>query len=249
MAGYDDPRYLQQVIDDLKKRLDYLERSTLPLAVHQRGPIPGWLYAGQIGPGAGTKSAMHLHLDGNQPGIAPRATVTDANGTVRVEYGNLAANGVSPAQFGFRANDANSNPIFDSLGLISVMTVLAQQTSGVITQSITGPVTAATVNSSSVTFSIPRTLKVMTFYSCIFGNAGGTAFSYANARMDGSDAGNNNHHFMVSGSGTSTYTMGFHVRIDSLGAGSHTADITADVDSGVNANYYKTGLYVFQLGS
>lgn len=177
-------------------------------------------------------------------------TVRDGNGVVRLELGNIPVNGVSPAQIGFRVNDASGNPIVDGLGVIGPMTSLAQQSSGVLNQQIAGPVTASAINSSSVTFSLPRALRVLTMYSAIFSMVtGGTGFVYVNARMDSSDSGANNHHFMLAGGGSASSVMGFNVRVDSLSAGAHTADITCDVDASTTIQVYKTGLYVFQLGS
>src|SRR5262249_38763671 len=89
MAGYDDPRFLQQVIEKLQKDVEQLKKSTIPVLAQQRGPTPGWINAGQFGPGPGMKSSMHMHNDGNQAGVAPRLSVTDASGVVRVELGNL----------------------------------------------------------------------------------------------------------------------------------------------------------------
>jgi hypothetical protein len=122
MPGYDDPRYLQQVITKLQADVKKLQRDTLPLLSYQRGPTPGWLAAGQVGPGTSMKAAMHLNMDGNQVGVAPRQTVTDANGIVRFEIGNLAANGVSPAHYGWRVNDASGNPVADTFGPIAQKT-------------------------------------------------------------------------------------------------------------------------------
>lgn len=54
----------------------------------------------------------------------------DPNAITRAEMGNLAANGISPAQWGFRANDSRGIPIFDSEGLIAVMQQLGQVQGG-----------------------------------------------------------------------------------------------------------------------
>ena len=50
--------------------------------------------------------------------------IFDPSGVVRVEMGNLAANGVSPAQWGMRANTAAGVAIWDSLGVIQHPTSL-----------------------------------------------------------------------------------------------------------------------------
>ena len=118
-----DPRLIAQRVADLERRLKKLEGSALQLAVNQKGPLPGYVRAVQIND-VGQKSSMWMNLVGVTPGVAPYQAVTDASGTIRVEFGNLAANGISPAQEGLRANDSSGNPIFDSLGLIGVMKLL-----------------------------------------------------------------------------------------------------------------------------
>src|SRR5262249_21391806 len=151
MAGYDDPRFLQQVIEKLQKDVEHLKKSTIPVIAQQRGPTPGWINAGQFGPGPSMKSAMHMHNDGNQVGVAPRQTVTDASGVVRVELGNLAANGVSPAQYGFRANDATGSPLFDSLGVVGIPKLLGSKSS-TTSPAIVGPAPTTSLTCSIVTF-------------------------------------------------------------------------------------------------
>src|SRR2546421_8773842 len=110
--GYEDPGFLKSKIEKLEKDLKELRSRAVPFLAHQKGPTPGWINAAQVGPGTSQKSAMHLNLDGNQVGSAPRLSVADAAGTVRVELGNLAAQGNSPAQFGIRAADASGAVLF-----------------------------------------------------------------------------------------------------------------------------------------
>lgn len=160
MPGYDDPRYLQQVITQLQQKVKKLEKDTLPLLAYQRGPTPGWLAAGQVGPGPSMKSALHLHNDGNQVGVAPRLSITDANGVVRWEEGNLAANGVSPAQYGARANKADGTPLFDSLGLIATVGLLGSSLN-FSQQSVTGNGSFQVVSGSSVSFTLTRATNIL----------------------------------------------------------------------------------------
>jgi hypothetical protein len=161
MPSYDDPRFLQLVIEKLQKDVADLKKATLPVLAHQRGPTPGWLNAGQLGPGPITKSAMHLHLDGNQAGVAPRQTVTDAAGTVRYEAGNLAANGISAAHYGWRVNDANGVPIADAIGLSQVMKQLGRGDIPGGPAPSFSTTTPTVISGMSITFSLVRAARVL----------------------------------------------------------------------------------------
>lgn len=173
MPGLDDPRVLQQTITDLQTRVKTLETQTLALAANQKGPIPGFMRAVQIND-PGFKSSMWMNLVGNQPGQSPYQAVTDTNGTIRVELGNLAANGNSPAQFGLRANNASGTPIFDSLGLIGVFKSL-----GVVSGSL---------NTSSTTYAdVTSTLTItLTRPTWIYTNFSGTASYNPTGAQNGS---------------------------------------------------------------
>jgi hypothetical protein len=117
--------------------------------------------------------------------------VVDANGTTRVEMGNLAANGVSPAQLGIRANDAAGAALFDSLGTFSVMKQIATLGSSAWTKSTlagaAGPPTGISglggeVNISTVNFTLSRTLSVKIEFVCSAGsylNVGGVSTNIA----------------------------------------------------------------------
>lgn len=157
MPGFDDPRYLQQVITDLQQRIKKLEGASLPFLANQRGALPGTMRGVQIGD-PGLKSAMWLNLIGQLAGQAPYQAVTDAAGVVRAEIGNLAARGISPAQYGFRANDSGGNPIFDSLGVIGAATLLGSEDLGHVTQggSGTGFGTIQSMTGTGVNFTLSR---------------------------------------------------------------------------------------------
>jgi hypothetical protein len=112
-------------LEDLQRRVEELERKAqktdgaLQLAPHQQGPRPGWFRAARI---EGTQ--MILDFSASQAGTSPLITVTDTAGIRRVEMGFLAANGISPQQYGLRANDSSGAPIFDSLGIIQALKIL-----------------------------------------------------------------------------------------------------------------------------
>src|SRR5262249_19598208 len=84
----------------------------------------------------------------------------DPNGVPRAEMGNLPANGISPAQWGFRASNAAGTPIFDSLGLIATMTLLGSSLN-FSQQSVTGNGSWQTVSGSTVSFTLSRAGNVL----------------------------------------------------------------------------------------
>lgn len=169
----------------------------------------------------------------------------------RVKAGNLPAytdpNGVaSPAEFGIRALDANGNIIFDPVGLAQVMNLIASAYA-LGGSTVTGPATEVAVGNLA-NFTLARQQHVLTFYAFVTGVTSTGAYVYANAQVDGADggAGAANHHFGVYNSGG--YLNAFFLRLDLLGAGSHTAGITVDVDSGATAAPFHVGVFCFGVG-
>jgi len=137
---------------------------------------------------------------------------------------NLNANGNSPAQFGFRANDANHVPIFDSLGLIAVMSSLGSATA---TNQTVSAATPTLITGTAVTFSLTRQSSVIIFY---IANCSESSTGAANAQIlsfiDGVDqtSGGNPGFGLawaptVAGAQTSS---AWYSKV--LAAGSHTAD-------------------------
>ena len=117
---------------------------------------------------------MWANYQNTGPGSGPYSAVTDPNNVVRAEWGNLAAVGNSPAQYGFRANDSSGVPLFDSLGLIKALTVLNSSSSQSWTSStlngaggsagISG--VGGEVSLTNFTFSVPRTVSVLLIGTC-----------------------------------------------------------------------------------
>ena len=223
MAGFDDPRYLQQVITDLQQKVKKLEAASIPFLAHQRGAIPGAMRAVQVGD-PNQKSAMWVNLMGNLPGQAPYQAITDAAGVVRAELGNLAANGISPAQFGFRANNAAGTPIFDSLGLIAVMSELGHKNSATpSTYTTTTPtLVQAGGTTASITFTLARQARVLALYSILGFSA--TLVGLVDTFVDGvnkSSAG-----WPDVGFGANTpLTTGVSYYSEALAVGSHTIEL------------------------
>lgn len=90
-------------------------------------------------------------------------SVADPGGIVRAEMGNLGAIGISPAQWGFRANDASGNPIFDSQGLIKVATLLGAESLGHVTQfgSGTGWAVIQSMTGTGINFTLLRAANLL----------------------------------------------------------------------------------------
>lgn len=164
MIDVTNPQRLQRRLELIERRLAQIERTSgngLSVSANQQGPLPGWLTAGQFGPGVLSKSALHIKNDGGaQAGSSPRMSITDPNGVVRAEAGFLAANGNSPQQWGFRASDAGNVPIFDSLGLINVMSRLANDQTTTNT-TISGTGSFHNVPGSGTSFSVARAIHVL----------------------------------------------------------------------------------------
>lgn len=215
MPGYDDPRFLQQKIEKLERDLAELRRATLPFAVTQRGAIPGAMRAVSINdprqPGS-----MWANYQNTGPGSGPYSAVTDPNNVVRAEWGNLAANGVSPAQYGFRANDATGAPIFDSQGLIAVLVHLGF---GISTGGTTTSATPAVLTGTPVTFSLARQSRV--FYVIRAVGVSNVTYGFVDPYIDGV---NQYSGALAFGAGTQAVTSSWSLS-SLLSAGSHTLDL------------------------
>lgn len=236
MAGYDDPRFLQQVITELQQKVKKLEAASIPFLANQRGAIPGAMRAVQIGD-PNQKSAMWVNLIGNQAGSAPYQAVTDANGTVRVEFGNLAARGVSAAQLGWRANDANGVPIADAIGLSQVMSQLGRgdQAFGFSYTNNTTSYTAIT--GDSVTFSLIRAARVLALFVVVFQSLTAGVTGEVDLFADGvniPDAPTLNNADSTCWTSTSAITTATNFYTATLAAGSHTIDLRGRVQSAGN---------------
>jgi len=249
MPGWDDPRYVQQQFEKLQRDIKALQTTTLPFAVHQKGAIPGFMRAVQIGD-ANQKSAMWIDLVGNTPGQAPYLAVTDANGTVRVELGNLTANGSSPAQFGIRVNDATGSPIFDSVGLFGNRVM---QSLGItdVTNLTFNSTTFATVTGSSISFTIPANHPPANILALFIGtgqvatNNGNVGFLRANYDNGTQTSGNENFGVLANFAQTSS---GF-LFVTGAAAGSHTIRLDAAVNATPQTfTLIEAALQVYQLG-
>lgn len=176
----------------------------------------------------------------------------DPNGISRAEMGDLLVNGVSPAQWGFRANDANGNPIFDSLGLIAAMSTLVNLNSqpSTYTTSVTTP-TLIPGSTANFTLARPQTLLFIWMGGCEYG-APNTATAFLDLVVDGVDLSNGtpspaiqiDYPATTTGAVTSTA-----VYSASLAAGAHTVALNAFQDGTTSFTLLVWWILVFQLGS
>src|SRR5215475_13461240 len=228
LGNLTDERHLREVLDDLQRRTTKIESNTVPFGTNQRGALPGYMRAVQINDAA-QKSTMWIKLDGNQPGISPYQAVTDSAGTIRVELGNLAANGVSAAHYGWRVNDASGVPIADAIGLSQVMKQLGRGDNSAGQNFTT---TTPTVFSSvTVTFSLVRAVRVLTLCQAAAFDAQQTG--EMDVFVDGVNTvtpGNNTSGSMQWGiTGPTVTSMTFYSA--TLAAGSHTIDLRGFVNA------------------
>lgn len=263
MAGYDDPRYLQQVIEALTLRVKALEGNTLPFAANQKGALPGTMRAVAIND-RGQSGSMWINFTNAGPGLGPYLAVTDSSGVIRVELGNLAANGISPAQFGFRSNNASGTPIFDSLGLIAVMQLIASsQSQSYISATLSGPGTGTGISgtggevtiASTGNFTLSRQANVLLIGTCAA--AGWTTTGivpliapiYIRVPGQANSASGTVHHSGVAGS-TTDPTSATPVQVLTLPAGTYSASLLWNSVSGnERLDVYAYNLFVFLLGS
>lgn len=213
---------------------------------------------GVSGGSSGSGARMWLDLKDTTAGVGPLLDVND--GTVdRVQVGNLAANGNSPAQYGLRVNDSTGSPIFDSLGLMKVALVIGNISFATGTQGFTTSWTAVTgTNTGSFTLSRTQNLIIHSFSP--FYTSGGTA-SYGLLRLallnnsgtdiqlsdvaihtNGSGVSNGAPYMYISGLAAGTYSAQFEYRMD---AGATT---TFTIGSGVGIISTGGSITVIQLG-
>jgi hypothetical protein len=169
----------------------------------------------------------------------------DPNGVTRAEMGNLAANGISPAQWGFRANDASGSPIFDSLGLIKVMTSLGLVDVSSLTFTST---TFADIAGASVAFTIARQANVRIDFTTtgkVSTNNGNVGFVNAQV-VGGVSSGNLNYGVVANFAQTSSAWLW----APTLAAGSYTAKLQAAVNATPQTfTVIEAALQVWLLGS
>lgn len=212
-----------------------------------------------LGPTGSTVSTIVMDLQ------TQLVQIFDSNGTVRVEMGNLAARGVSAAQFGLRVNDASAVPFFDTLGVLGLPKLLASGGANWTATNVVGVAgpptgisgTGGEVVLTSFNFTLSRTATVCLvpiataykqvtlgpigllspIYPRVTGQANGPAGGVAVAAALG-------------GAVAPTSTTPVQV-LSNLPEATYTANLIWNSMEGANCNltYYTNLLYVFQFGS
>jgi hypothetical protein len=177
-------------------------------------------------------------------------SVTDPGAVVRAEMGDLPARGVSPAQWGFRANDGSGNPIFDSLGLIAVMQPVGGTPlfGGDTWTGNTGGYIASPLSGTKVTFSLPRTLRILAMCQTEYQMSNTTQFGNLAIMVDGAIPGG----YTPIAVGNVSATGPGHVTFiwsASLAGGTHTFDLAGQVLTGGWQLSVSVICFLFQLGS
>lgn len=179
----------------------------------------------------------------------------DANAIARCQIGNLPANGVSAAHFGFRVNDATGNPIYDSQGVI-------QHTSSLGFLAAASSSTAATANIStwadlagtSFTFTIanrPQQIRYEFYVAAKTTGAGGTV-----AYIRGSIVGFDNTASPIFDKGNTGWTnaymwyfVGPGAAFTTIPVGTYTVKLQGATDSGQTLQLTQFFHQVSQFGA
>ena len=250
MAGWDDPRFVAAQFKALQKKVDELERRALPFTVQQRGPLPGYMRAVAVND-PNRAASMWSNFSNLGPGQGPYTAVTDANSVIRAEFGNLGVNGLSPAQEGFRVNDATGAAWFDSvIGWIQALTVPGSNfVSSAFTTSSTTPVL---ITGSGTTVNPSHQTRVVALYggSVSYG-APNTQTAFIDLFLDGSNksAGGSGPalqlQYPTTTSGAVT-SSGFYTT--TVSAASHTFDLRASQNGTQSLTVQQCAIIVIALG-
>ena len=250
MAGYTGPFVAQQVgydglhqqieagsipvtsqtdIDNLVKSLVARTAANSILVTAASLNLTQQVLSGTFQSGAGTSTASGVpatlwSLDSSM------FQARDPGGVARFQAGNLPANGVSPAQWGFRANAADGTPLFDSIGAVGLPKKLAEV---IQTSAVQGTNTSFADVSGGVTpsFTLSRQANLLVMAM------GRVACQPVNSGF-----------FTFLGLRCGSYCLFFWT---TLAAGSYTAALQANAQGGVGAqwNVAYVDCVVFQFGS
>jgi hypothetical protein len=232
-------------------RVSALANGSLQIGPNQKSPVPGELIAGRITtPLPLGQPSMTLDLMKTGAGAGPILTVSDGTYN-RVQAGNLAdyvgPNGVdSPAQYGFRATDAAGNNIFDSLGLIAVMKLLADASPGSINQTYSVLFASAVdITGSSTTFTLARSTSILVVAHVWFRCSAGADYAFVAVSVDGVAI-----RAAISGPGASSFYTASIVAYEALGPGAHTVKLVGYVGAaGTSGTVFAIEVLTFQLGA
>jgi hypothetical protein len=174
----------------------------------------------------------------------------DPAGTARIQLGNLPVNGISPAQWGGRANAADGTPIWDSLGVVGLPKTLASVTQ---ISAVQGTNTALADVSGGVTptFTLSRTGNVLVM---AMGRVGAQPVNTGNIAFLGLRCGSDQTAGAPNEVDAATTTLAFYpfsiFFLDTLAAGSYTAALQAyaqpvGVGAQWNVAYLSVAVFLF----
>jgi hypothetical protein len=179
----------------------------------------------------------------------PLRTTYDSAGTPRVEQGNLAVRGSSPAQFGMRVNDAAANPIFDTIGLFGDRVMKSLGIGNGNNQSFT-TTTFTAITNASVTFAIPANHPPANIFAPFVAtgrvNTNNGNVGQVRANLVGvTTSGNLNFGVLANFAQTST---GW-IFVTGLAAGTYTCQLEGNVNATPQTcDIFSNAVQVFQLG-
>lgn len=127
------------------------------------GTVSASQIQGVSGAAGGSGPRMWLDLKDTTQGVGPLLDVNDGSFD-RIQIGNLAANSVSPAQYGVRINDNTGAPIADAYGLIGAVQLANSSLPGSSFTAVAGS-TPVQQSGTNTTFSVVnRTQKVLVLF-------------------------------------------------------------------------------------
>jgi hypothetical protein len=219
VPGYDDPRYLQQVIEAQDRRIRRLE--------DQIKQTPRY----------GVSPAPPIAVLWNENLQNPQITISDGSARARFAVGNLSAytgpNGVaSPALFGYRSLDATGNVIGDSAGLSQIMAELGhvEATGGPVNFTSTTPALVSIGGvGATITFTLTRQVRVLALAS-ILGFAVGDV-GLVDIFVDGVNKCPTKGPHIAFGPGVNGVTTAVSYYSESLATGSHTIQLRGYVQT------------------
>jgi hypothetical protein len=176
----------------------------------------------------------------------------DGNGTTRCQIGNLPANGISAAGWGFRVNDSAGNPLYDSTGVIDAMTSLGISQAGP-GQTITSTSFITTTPAINITFTLTRTTRCKFDFLATAKSTVAAKVGYVRLNLVG--VGTTGNLKFGGGTGTMDVTNGFGwlyagpgSSTAALPAGTYTCQLEVSVDAGGSMYFDQGVLEGWRLG-
>lgn len=174
---------------------------------------------------SGQPASASIVIDGS----IPKISANDGE-FLRAQIGNLPAQGNSPAQWGFRALDAAGNPIFDSFGLMQVMSGIASLNA--MSGTSTSTTWAQIGSSTSITLSRTQNIFAIAAFTA---TVSGTSYPAGLARLRINLNGQLSQQVTFAGTTPGTIydyrTQGTFLVATNLAQSSYTLKVEAQVDA------------------